>query len=380
MKKLFSLLLVAMIFSTAFFALSGSDYAVKIFADGEDTGYGVVFADLNNEYNYMLQYYASQDGFDPIFDGLFLKYDVAGYKAQRTLFDYYAFKENITANQLKIEEEANQVVQTLLSQEGQEAAIISQYGSVENFYKFVISVYRKEMTREEVINKIASVTNADLEQYFEQNKELINESLETVSAKHILVDTVEKANEIKTMILNGEKTFEDAAKEFSTCSTKDDGGDLKSFGRKQMIEEFEAAAFSAPLNEIMGPVKTEFGYHLIKVYEHNSIDTFEDFQNTEEFEQLKENMKTNKMQTWIQDYMFKNNITFKFYGILSDIENFSLLYKDALSTQSLDELVEFMRTYVPDGEDGHVFVEVSLESLLSLSQQAPDLLDEATVA
>jgi len=380
LKKLFSLLVVALICSTAFFALTGADYAVKIFADGEDTGYGVVFADLNNEYNYMLQYYASQEGFDPIFDGLFVKYDVAGYKAQRALFDYYAYKENITADQLKVEEEANKVVQQLLSQEGQEEAIKSQYGSVENFYKFVVSVYRKEMTRDEVMGIIANVTSADLKDFFEKNKEAINERLEKVSAKHILVDTQELAEEIKAKILNGEITFEDAAKEYSTCPSNAEGGDLKEFGRKQMVQTFEAAAFSAPLNEVMGPVKTDFGYHLITVYDHYVVDTFEKYQETDEFAKLAEDLKTQKMQTWIQDYMLKNNISFKFFGILSDIEQFSLLYQDSVSTQSLAELVEFMRTYVPNGEDGHIFVEVALSSILSIVQQNPDALDAETTA
>ena len=63
----------------------------------------------------------------------------------------------------------------------------------------------------------------------------------------------------------GEKTFEEAAKEYSTCPSKAQGGDLGTFGKGQMVKEFEDAVFNGELNKVLGPVKTQFGYHLIKV-------------------------------------------------------------------------------------------------------------------
>ena len=67
------------------------------------------------------------------------------------------------------------------------------------------------------------------------------------------------------MIESGAKTFENAAKEYSTCPSKERGGDLGEFGRGQMVKEFEDAAFAAEIGQIVGPVKTQFGAHLIKV-------------------------------------------------------------------------------------------------------------------
>ena len=69
-------------------------------------------------------------------------------------------------------------------------------------------------------------------------------------------------------IRNG-KAFEDAAKESSTCPSGAQGGDLGEFGRGQMVKEFEEAAFAAEIGEVVGPVKTQFGYHLIKVEKKN---------------------------------------------------------------------------------------------------------------
>ncbi len=84
------------------------------------------------------------------------------------------------------------------------------------------------------------------------------------SARHILVSTEEQCNDLKTKIENGED-FAVIAKEFSTCPSGRDGGSLGEFGPGMMVQEFDEVVFSAPLNEVQGPVKTQFGYHLLEV-------------------------------------------------------------------------------------------------------------------
>jgi len=83
-------------------------------------------------------------------------------------------------------------------------------------------------------------------------------------ARHILVSTEEKCNELKTKIEGGDD-FAVIAKEFSSCPSKQQGGDLGEFGPGMMVPEFDEVVFSAPLNEVQGPVKTQFGYHLLEV-------------------------------------------------------------------------------------------------------------------
>jgi len=84
------------------------------------------------------------------------------------------------------------------------------------------------------------------------------------TARHILVDNAELCEELKTKITDG-ADFEDVAREHSTCPSGRRGGDLGSFGPGQMVKEFDAVVFSADLNEVQGPVQTQFGYHLLKV-------------------------------------------------------------------------------------------------------------------
>jgi peptidyl-prolyl cis-trans isomerase C len=84
------------------------------------------------------------------------------------------------------------------------------------------------------------------------------------TARHLLVDSEEKCNEIKKQIENG-ADFAEMAKQHSSCPSGRNGGDLGEFGRGMMVKEFDEVVFSAPLNEVQGPVKTQFGYHLLEV-------------------------------------------------------------------------------------------------------------------
>jgi len=84
------------------------------------------------------------------------------------------------------------------------------------------------------------------------------------SARHLLVDTEEQCLTLKTQIENG-ADFAEVAQEHSNCPSKSQGGDLGSFGRGQMVPEFDEVVFSADLNTVQGPVKTQFGYHLLEV-------------------------------------------------------------------------------------------------------------------
>lgn len=87
-----------------------------------------------------------------------------------------------------------------------------------------------------------------------------------IHAKHILVKTEEEANVILYDLRNG-KDFDEIAKEKSLCPSGKKGGDLGWFGKNQMVKEFEKAAFSLKKDELSKPVKTQFGWHIIKVIE-----------------------------------------------------------------------------------------------------------------
>jgi len=88
------------------------------------------------------------------------------------------------------------------------------------------------------------------------------------AARHILVSTEEQCNTLKQQIADG-TDFADLAKEHSSCPSGQKGGALGTFGPGQMVKEFDEVVFSAPVGEVQGPVKTQFGYHLLEVTMRN---------------------------------------------------------------------------------------------------------------
>ena len=87
-----------------------------------------------------------------------------------------------------------------------------------------------------------------------------------VHAAHILVKSESQAKDLLGRIGKGE-SFSDLAKKHSDCPSGKRGGDLGWFGKGQMVKEFEDAAFGGQKGATIGPVKTQFGWHLIKVLE-----------------------------------------------------------------------------------------------------------------
>ena len=158
-------------------------------------------------------------------------------------------------------------------------------------FKRIMASARRDVLAQLAMREIlkdATVSEEEIKAFYDANQQQFKKG-DTVNAKHILVDSEEKCNEILASITSGEKTFEDAAKEFSTCPSGQKGGDLGEFGKGQMVPEFEAAAFAAEIGQVVGPVKTQFGFHLIKVEAKNEAEVAA-------FAEVKENIKRNLIQ------------------------------------------------------------------------------------
>jgi len=135
-----------------------------------------------------------------------------------------------------------------------------------------------EFVKENMIKQFAirnlldsvKVEDNEIEEFYGSNAEMFKNP-ESVTASHILVDSEDKANEILEE-LKGDKSFEEAAKEYSSCPSSENGGDLGNFTKGRMVPEFENAAFGMDVNEISGVVPTQFGFHIIKVTEKQEAD------------------------------------------------------------------------------------------------------------
>ena len=157
-----------------------------------------------------------------------------------------------------------------------------------------------------VLNSV-TVSEEEVREFFETNKNAFGEN-ESVSASHILVGDLSKAENLYEKIQNGDD-FATLAKENSTCPSSANGGDLGYFGRGQMVKEFEDMAFSLEVGAVSKPVKTQFGYHLILLNDKKSdkAKNFEDIK-----DELKESLFAKKQQ---DAYVEKINSLRDKYGV-----------------------------------------------------------------
>ncbi|MDU2115815.1 MAG: peptidylprolyl isomerase [Peptoniphilus lacydonensis] len=134
----------------------------------------------------------------------------------------------------------------------------------------VVEKTKESMLKNYALGKLfatVDVTEDEVKKFYEENKEAFKEK-ESANASHILVSEEDKAREIYEKVKDGED-FETLAKKNSTCPSKEKGGDLGTFTRGQMVKEFEDAVFENEVGTVTEPVKTQFGYHIIKINEKN---------------------------------------------------------------------------------------------------------------
>lgn len=121
-----------------------------------------------------------------------------------------------------------------------------------------------------VLFKDIQVSDEEIKEYYENNKEVIKVP-EMYRASHILVKNKEEAEKIYNKIIDGEK-FEHMANEYSIDNHSHNGGDLGEFPKGTMVKEFEEVLEKLNEGEISEPVKTQFGYHIIKMdHKHKSF-------------------------------------------------------------------------------------------------------------
>lgn len=146
-------------------------------------------------------------------------------------------------------------------------------------YKELLEATEITLLKNYAFNKAISTdapTEDEIKNYYDNNKESFGNP-ESLTASHILVDTEDKAKEV-IKDLDGGLSFEEAAMNYSSCPSKDQGGKLGQFGRGQMVKEFEDAAFNMEVGATSEPVKSQFGYHIIYLEDKTpaNIKTFEE--------------------------------------------------------------------------------------------------------
>ncbi|EOD01595.1 peptidylprolyl isomerase [Caldisalinibacter kiritimatiensis] len=175
--------------------------------------------------------------------------------------------------QFESPEGRKRLLQELINQELFYLDAIENGLDEEEQFKKELEQTTRNLLKQYAIRKLLNQVKVDEQEvidYYEQNKERFK-TPETVKASHILVKDENKVDEILNELNNG-LSFEEAAEKYSSCPSKTNGGDLGYFSRGKMVPEFENAAFNMEKGEVKGPVKTQFGYHIIKLTDKKEAD------------------------------------------------------------------------------------------------------------
>jgi peptidyl-prolyl cis-trans isomerase C len=183
------------------------------------------------------------------------------------------------------------VLQELLAQEGKRQQI-DQDPEVQIRLQTQMNTTIARAVVQKSVENDSGITDAKLKAHYDANKSNYKEG-ETITASHILVKTEPEAEALLEE-LKGGKDFAELAKEKSTGPSAPQGGDLGSFGRGRMVPDFEQAAFALKAGEVSQPVKTRFGWHVIKVTEHTEG-------KQQDFEQAKEEIRKALVTEYIQE-------------------------------------------------------------------------------
>lgn len=199
---------------------------------------------------------------DELYDAL-----VAGYGADtldllitNKLVELEAEKAGIKIKDEEIQKEIDVMVESYGDEKSLKEQLEASGSSMDALKKDIV-VY---LQTKKLVEPRITVTDDEISTYFEDNKDTFAQA-EQVEASHILVEDEKTAKKVaKELAAGGD--FAKLAAEYSTdTETADNGGSLGYFGKGDMVEEFEDVAFDLDINKVSDPVKTEYGYHIIKV-------------------------------------------------------------------------------------------------------------------
>lgn len=228
---------------------------------------------------------------------------------QKTLL-LYATENEVLPTTAQVESETKRIVDQYVADEETRSAIIYQYGSVDAFSALIKDYVATQLLTVNVTNKAIPDMNNRFQTFVEENLEDLKFDYERVDADHILVSDEASAVEIKAMIENGEVSFAEAATRYSIdTGTAASGGALGEFRRGEMVPEFEDASFDATPGVLVGPVESQFGYHLILVNNKSTFDSFEEFVNTPSYQTEMNQFENAEFDKWIAEYRVENNLS-----------------------------------------------------------------------
>jgi len=294
---------------------------------------------------------------DELFQAPYLELNTAKSLIDNKIVEYYADKNGLSPTEEEVNAQIEAVIAQNVNTDEIKQLVIQRYGSLDNYKAYIKPFIVEQIKRDNVKAKVTEVTEEDMKTYFEENKEAITSENNQVKAAHILVDDKALAEDILKQIQDGEIIFSEAAVKYSTDqSNSENGGELGWFSRGDMVQPFEEAAFNAEVGTIVGPVETNFGYHLINVQDRKKLETYEDFVNNEEvYNNAKTELQNEKFDAWLQSYKAENKFD---YILNDDVLNVYDKYQsltnnfEKTNNETLNEFVTWLEQFIIVEDEG----------------------------
>ncbi|MBT2678075.1 peptidylprolyl isomerase [Bacillus sp. ISL-35] len=198
------------------------------------------------------------------------------------------YQKVLSENYEVTDKEVEQKVAELKDELGDNFELVLQQNQLKDEEELK-AVLKDQLLMEKAALKDVKVSEAEVKKRYEEYKP-------EIKASHILVEDEATAKEVKKKLDEGAK-FEDLAKEYSKDpGSAANGGDLGFFGPGKMVPEFEEAAYALDVNEISGPVKSQHGFHIIKVTEKKEKESYDKMKDKLEYDLKLAQLDSNKIQ------------------------------------------------------------------------------------
>lgn len=208
---------------------------------------------------------------------------------------------NQRTDQFNTEQGRKKVLQELIQQELLYADAIDNHYDEDEEFLTKLDETEAEMLKQYAVYKLlktVNVTDEDVEEYYKENRTSFFRDT-SFRASHILIKDEETANKVEKEITNG-LSFEDAVQKYSLCPSKQKQGDLGFFQKGKMVKEFEDRVFEMEVGQISEPVKTQYGYHIIKLTDKKEAGIMP-------LEIIKDNLKRDLMRSK-QNYYYNQKV------------------------------------------------------------------------
>ncbi len=311
--------------------------------------YWVMPNELQNYMQNIISNYKNYYGKTP--DSLFeepkMQVDAIKQLVDQKVVNYFANTSNISVENSEVDSQLKSIVAKYTSNPQTKKYIIKQYGSIKNFENKIRPNVKQNLVTQKVMPLVANVTANDVKSYYESHKSGIEDKYDEVKASHILVSSRATADKVLKLIKLKKITFSEGAKEYSKdTGSAAKGGELGWFTKTQMVPQFSSAAFNATPGEIVGPIQTQYGWHLIKVEGKKMFDNFNAVKSsTTVYNDLSNQVKNEKFFNWLKKYKKEEKISYRIQGqVLPYVREFYSI--PATNMAKIKEFISDLGSYV----------------------------------